>query len=74
MLHPTDTRRTLTDPRTLHPSDPRGTLTDPRQNLCHNKSTQHMAPQRSDLALCGGGMTYMVYLQTGFPNKYFLLI
>jgi hypothetical protein len=28
------------------------------QNLCHNKSTQHMAPQRSDLASLEGGMTH----------------
>ncbi len=30
------------------------------QNPCHNKSTQHMAPQRSDLASVEGGMTHRV--------------
>ncbi len=30
------------------------------QNLCHNKSTQQEAPQRSDLACREGGMTHRV--------------
>jgi hypothetical protein len=30
------------------------------QNLCLNKSTQHMAPQRFDLASVEGGMTHRV--------------
>ncbi len=30
------------------------------QNPCHNKSTQQEAPQRSDLACRGGGMTHRV--------------
>ncbi len=44
------------------------------QNLYHNRSTQHMTAQRSDLASMEGRMTYRVWSQTGFPNKYFLLI